>query len=73
MLAARGLEPQLDLGPVTLSRGIVGLVSGAPHAARNFGQALVWLGVGMLIVGIVYHIQFMLGLRKVRESCTTKH
>ena len=49
------------------------LVSGAPHAARNFGQALVWLGVGMLIVGIVYHIQFMLGLRKVRESCTTKH
>jgi len=44
------------------------LVSGAPHAARNFGQALVWLGVGMLIVGIVYHIQFMLGLRKVRQS-----
>jgi len=44
------------------------LVSGAPHAARNFGQALVWLGVGMLIVGIVYHIQFMLGLRKVRHS-----
>ena len=68
MLAARGLEPQLDLGPVTLSRGIVGLVSGAPHAARNFGQALVWLGVGMLIVGIVYHIQFMLGLRRERES-----
>ncbi len=44
------------------------LVSGAPHAARNFGQALVWLGVGMLVVGIVYHIQFMLGLRKVRLS-----
>ena len=44
------------------------LVSGAPHAARNFGQALVWLGVGMLIVGIVYHIQFMLSLRKVRQS-----
>jgi uncharacterized membrane protein YidH (DUF202 family) len=44
------------------------LVSGAPHAARNFGQALVWLGVGMLVVGIIYHIQFMLGLRKVRAG-----
>ena len=44
------------------------LVSGAPHAARNFGQALVWLGVGMLVVGIIYHIQFMLGLRKVRRG-----
>ncbi|HWU55797.1 MAG TPA: DUF202 domain-containing protein [Rhizomicrobium sp.] len=44
------------------------LVSGAPHAARNFGQALVWLGVAMLIVGIVYHVQFMLGLRNVRQS-----
>lgn len=44
------------------------LVSGAPHAARNFGQALVWLGVIMLVVGIVYHIQFMLGLRKVRRG-----
>jgi len=43
-------------------------VSGAPHAARNFGQALVWLGVGMLVVGIIYHIQFMLGLRKVRAG-----
>src|SRR5262249_3233136 len=38
------------------------LVSGAPHAARNFGQALVWLGVVMLLVGIAYHIQFMLCL-----------
>jgi len=44
------------------------LVSGAPHAARSFGQALVWLGVGMLIVGIVYHIQFMLSLRKIRRD-----
>jgi putative membrane protein len=44
------------------------LLSGAPHAARNFGQALVWLGVGMLVVGIIYHIQFMLGLRKVRRG-----
>ena len=44
------------------------LVSGAPHAARNFGQALVWLGVGMLITGIAYHLQFMLGLRKARRN-----
>jgi putative membrane protein len=37
-------------------------------AARNFGVALVALGILMLIVGIVYHIQFMLGLRHLRES-----
>lgn len=36
-------------------------------AARNFGQALVWIGVGMLVLGIVYHVQFMLGLRRERE------
>jgi putative membrane protein len=35
---------------------------------RNFGVALVYLGVGMLIVGIVYHIQFMLGLRAERDE-----
>jgi len=44
------------------------LVSGAPYAARNFGQALVWLGVGMLVIGIIYHIQFMYGLRRVRGN-----
>jgi putative membrane protein len=38
------------------------------EAARNFGLALVALGVLMLVVGIVYHIQFMLGLRHLRES-----
>jgi putative membrane protein len=37
-------------------------------AARNFGLALVALGILMLVVGIVYHIQFMLGLRHLRES-----
>jgi putative membrane protein len=37
-------------------------------AARNFGLSLVGLGILMLIVGIVYHIQFMLGLRRLRES-----
>jgi uncharacterized membrane protein YidH (DUF202 family) len=40
------------------------------HAAapRNFGTMLVLLGIVMLVVGIVYHIQFMLGLRHEREA-----
>jgi putative membrane protein len=37
-------------------------------APRNFGVALVGLGVLMLILGIVYHIRFMLGLRRLRQS-----
>jgi putative membrane protein len=37
-------------------------------SARNFGVALVALGVLMLIIGIIYHIQFMMGLRHLRES-----
>jgi len=37
-------------------------------AARNFGTALVALGVGMLVLGIVYHVQFMVGLRTTREK-----
>src|SRR5262249_35358403 len=40
------------------------------HAARNFGEALVLLGVAMLILGIVYHVQFMLGLRRMRGGMT---
>jgi putative membrane protein len=45
-----------------------GALKGADNAPRNFGQALVWLGVGMLIVGIVYHLQFMKALRHTREE-----
>lgn len=37
-------------------------------AARNFGVALVGLGIIMLIGGIVYHLQFMLHLRHQREA-----
>jgi putative membrane protein len=37
-------------------------------APRNFGIALVGLGIVMLVLGIVYHAQFMLGLRRLRES-----
>lgn len=39
--------------------------AGAP---RHFGSALVWLGILMLALGIGYHIRFMLGLRRLRES-----
>lgn len=34
--------------------------------ARNFGIALVLLGIAMLIGGILYHLQFMLSLRNER-------
>jgi putative membrane protein len=37
-------------------------------ASRNFGVALVWLGVIMLILGIAYHVLFMLGLRDQRTQ-----
>jgi len=37
------------------------------EAPRNFGQTLVWLGIAMLLVGISYHVTFMLGLRKERQ------
>jgi putative membrane protein len=43
------------------------LESGSP---RNFGLALVILGSGMLVIGIVYHVQFMLGLRQERIEMT---
>jgi putative membrane protein len=47
--------------------------SGVLHhsgAGKNFGTALLLLGVVMLILGIIYHIQFMLGLRHVRDQMT---
>ena len=37
-------------------------------AASNFGIALVILGILMLFGGIVYHVQFMLGLRHARQA-----
>src|SRR6266576_603693 len=30
--------------------------------ARNFGVALVALGIAMLLLGIIYHLRFMYGL-----------
>lgn len=35
-------------------------------SARNFGVTLVLAGIVMLILGILYHIQFMTGLRATR-------
>jgi putative membrane protein len=36
-------------------------------APRRFGEALVIVGIGMLVVGIGYHIFFMIGLRRERQ------
>ena len=43
------------------------LMSGVA-APRHFGLALVALGVTMLLLGIVYHVRFMVGLRRLRQS-----
>ncbi len=40
----------------------------ASHAPRNFGSALIWLGIAMIVAGITFHIQFMIGLRRQRKS-----
>jgi putative membrane protein len=44
-----------------------GVLTGAAPA-RNFGVSLVLLGIGMLILGIIYHVMFMLGLRRERSA-----
>ena len=36
--------------------------------ARNFGETLVFLGIGMLLAGIGFHIVFMRALRGQREQ-----
>jgi putative membrane protein len=37
-------------------------------APRRFGEALGFLGIGMLVLGIGYHIAFMIELRNRREE-----
>jgi len=37
-------------------------------APRHFGIALVLLGIILLLGGIGFHIQYMLGLRRIRDS-----
>jgi uncharacterized membrane protein YidH (DUF202 family) len=44
------------------------LFTGGPHAPRNFGMALIYLGIAMVAVGILYHVQFMLELRRERAT-----
>jgi len=44
------------------------LFTGNAHAARNFGATLIYLGVAMVAIGIAYHLQFMLGLRRERQE-----
>lgn len=41
-------------------------VSLKPHAPRNFGVALVALGIVMLTLGIIYHLRYMQELRAER-------
>src|ERR1041385_5042565 len=38
------------------------------EAPRRFGGALVFLGIAMLVLGIGYHIAFMIELRRRREE-----
>jgi inner membrane protein YidH len=45
-------------------------LKGGAGAARNFGVTLVALGIGMLVIGIAYHVHFMMGLRKTRDEMT---
>jgi putative membrane protein len=49
------------------------LLHEASRAPRNFGVALVYLGVGILIIGIVYHVQFMLGVRRMRTKMISEN
>lgn len=39
-------------------------------SVRHFGVTLVAVGIGMLVLGIIYHVQFMLELRNVRHRMT---
>jgi putative membrane protein len=36
-------------------------------APRTFGEVLVLLGIAMLVLGIAYHVVFMMGLRHERD------
>jgi inner membrane protein YidH len=47
-----------------------GLLRPDSGTAKNFGFSLVALGVIMLVIGIWYHIRFMLGLRARRHEMT---
>jgi putative membrane protein len=42
------------------------VLTGTGEPARNFGIALIMLGILMLLLGIGYHLAFMKGLRRQR-------
>ena len=44
------------------------MISSGGGSERRFGVTLVALGIAMLIFGIVYHIQYMIELRRLRHS-----
>ncbi|MGC1412008.1 MAG: DUF202 domain-containing protein [Acetobacteraceae bacterium] len=46
------------------------VLNGDATAGRHFGVALVLVGITMLVLGIVYHAQFMLALRTSRRQLT---
>jgi putative membrane protein len=43
------------------------VVQGDSAAGHRFGIALVLVGILMLVVGMLYHLQFMLALRRARR------
>jgi inner membrane protein YidH len=43
-------------------------VLGASRAPRTFGVSLIYLGIGMVAAGILFHVQFMIGLRRERAA-----
>jgi putative membrane protein len=44
------------------------VLKGDANSVPHFGMALVLLGLFMLAIGLVYHGQFMLGLRTTRKQ-----
>jgi putative membrane protein len=47
-----------------------GVLHGTAAGERNFGTGLVLVGIGMLVLGIGYHVRFMLELRRQRAEMT---
>jgi putative membrane protein len=46
------------------------VLTSGDHAARNFGAALVTLGIAVLVLGIGSHVRFILGLRGLCDELT---
>jgi putative membrane protein len=45
-------------------------IASESQSPRQLGLALVVLGMTMLVIGIWYHVRFMLALRRTREEMT---